>query len=166
MRGPVPVPAGFVVGLHQRTIVGFVPSALLWERAAQPGSSLVNENKIHVAVVDDDESFGRAIGRLLRAAGFETAVYLSAESFLQNAKTMPVNCLVLDIQLGGMSGLDLGHRLVEARTKIPVIFMTALEDEEHGREARSLGCAAYLRKPVAGRFLVEAIRNAVRPELA
>lgn len=122
-----------------------------------------NENKIRVAVVDDDESFARAIGRLLRAAGFGTAVYFSAENFMQDLAAARVNCLVLDVQLGGMSGLDLGRRLVEIGAKIPVIFVTALEDEGHSREARQLGCSAYLHKPVSGQLLVETIRDAVNP---
>ncbi len=120
----------------------------------------MNENKIRVAVVDDDESFARAIGRLLRAAGFEISVYHSAEEFLQEVTDDPCNCLVLDIQMGGMSGLELGRRLVEMGGKIPIIFVTALEDEEHLREARQIGCAALFHKPVSGRLLVETIHNA------
>lgn len=123
----------------------------------------MNENNIRVAVVDDDESFARAIGRLLRASGFGTSVYPSAEAFLQNLAAEPVACLVLDIQLGGMSGLDLDRHLVEMGAKIPVIFVTALEDEEHSQEARQIGCSAYLRKPVSGRLLVGAIQRAVNP---
>lgn len=121
----------------------------------------MNENKIRVAVVDDDDSFGRAVGRLLRAAGFGAAVYPSAEAFLQNLAAGPVNCLVLDLQLGGMSGLDLGRRLDELGADIPVIFVTALEEEGHCREARQLGCLACFHKPVSGELLVGAIRRAV-----
>ncbi len=125
----------------------------------------MNEKKIRVAVVDDDESFGRAIGRLLRAAGFETAVYPSAEAFQQDLAAKPVSCLVLDIQLGGMSGLDLGHRLVEMGAKIPVIYVTALEDGECSQEATQIGCSAFLHKPVSGRLLVETIQLAVNPPI-
>ncbi len=121
----------------------------------------MNENKIHVAVVDDDESFGRAIGRLLRAAGFGITVYHSAEAFLQELAAGSFHCLVLDIQMGGMSGLDLGRRLVELGAKIPIVFVTALEDEERCQEARQIGCSAFLRKPVSGQVLVAAIHDAV-----
>ena len=114
-------------------------------------------------MVDDDESFDQAIGRLLRAAGFGTAVYPSAEAFLQDITAEPVNGLVLDIQLGGMSGLELGHRMGEMGSQISVIFVTALEDEETSREARQLGCSAYLHKPVSGRLLIESIYQAVQP---
>jgi FixJ family two-component response regulator len=122
----------------------------------------VNENKISVAIVDDDESFARALGRLLRAAGFHTNTYPSAEAFLSHHETWEIDCLILDIQLGGMSGLDLFQALVEARARFPVIFITALEDEDHGSEARRIGCAAYLRKPVAARALVDAVNRCVR----
>lgn len=123
----------------------------------------MNENKISVAIVDDDESFARALGRLLRAAGFNASTYPSAEAFLSNHDTWAIDCLILDIQLGGMSGLDLFQALVEARAGFPVIFITALEDEDHGSEARRIGCAAYLRKPVAARILVDAVNRCVRP---
>jgi len=123
----------------------------------------VNENNIRVAVVDDDESFARAIGRLLRAAGFEVQVYSAAEMFLPAFTRDSFDCLVLDIQLGGISGLDLGRRLVEMGSKTPVVFVTALEDEEHHRSAQQIGCSTYLHKPVSGRLLVGAIHRAVAP---
>ncbi|MCU0791412.1 MAG: response regulator [Opitutaceae bacterium] len=122
----------------------------------------MNENKISVAIVDDDESFARALGRLLRAAGFSASTYPSAEAFLSEHQAWDIDCLILDIQLGGMSGLDLFQALVDARAGFPVIFITALEDEDHGSEARRIGCAAYLRKPVAARILVDAVNRCVR----
>jgi FixJ family two-component response regulator len=62
-----------------------------------------------------------------------------------------------------MSGIELDRRLVETGANIPIVFVTALEDEEHRQEARRIGCAAYLHKPVSGQILVEAIQNAVQP---
>jgi len=111
-------------------------------------------------VVDDDESFARAIGRLLRAAGFGAVVYPSAEAFLQDFKAQPVNCLVLDIHLGGMSGFDLRRHLTAEARNTPVIFITAHDEPDVREEARRSGCAGYFRKPVPGRLLVEAIVNA------
>jgi FixJ family two-component response regulator len=116
---------------------------------------------MYVAVVDDDDSFSRAICRLLRAAGFESSIYNSAEAFLQDTTHAPADCLVLDIQLGGMSGLDLRRRLTAQGTTTPVIFVTAHDEPEVREEARQIGCAAYFRKPVPGQSLVEAITNAV-----
>lgn len=114
-------------------------------------------------MVDDDESFARAIGRLLRAAGFGTVIYHSAEAFLKGFAAGTVNCLVLDIQLGGMSGLDLGRRLAAMGTRIPVIFVTASEDDGNSQQAREINCSAFLHKPVNGQALIGAIQHAVQP---
>ena len=111
-------------------------------------------------MVDDDASFAQAIGRLLRAAGFGTTIFHSAEAFLQNSAAKPFACLVLDVQLGGMSGFDLGRRLGEMGAKTPFIFVTALEAERR-QEAEQMGCLAYFHKPVSGRLLLETIHRAV-----
>src|SRR5713101_420308 len=121
----------------------------------------MSENKIYVAVVDDDDSFARALGRLLRAAGFEAILYSSAEAFLLPTPLPRPDCLVLDIQLGGMSGLDLCRRLTDLGTATPVILVTAHDEPEIREEARQVGCAAYFPKPVPGKLVVEAITNAV-----
>lgn len=123
----------------------------------------MSEDKFQVAVVDDDESFARAIGRLLRAAGFGTVIYNSAEAFLQGLAAERVNCLVLDIQLGGMSGLDLGRRLAEIGAKIPIVYVTALEGEKVRRDASEIHGSALLHKPVSGQQLIGAIRRATQP---
>src|ERR1051326_4512960 len=121
----------------------------------------MSKNKIYVAIVDDDDSFARALSRRLRAAGFEPLIYSSAEAFLEQATQAVADCLVLDIQLGGMSGLDLRRRLTALGTPTPVIFVTAHDEPEVREEARQIGCSAYLRKPVAGPLLVEAINSAI-----
>ncbi len=121
----------------------------------------MSENRIHVAIVDDDESFSRAISRLLRATGFDSSIYSSAEAFLQDMTHTPADCLVLDIQLGGMSGLDLRRHLTAQGTATPVIFVTAHDEPEFCEEARQAGCSAYFRKPVPGKLLVEAITTAI-----
>ena len=110
-----------------------------------------------VAVVDDDESFGRAIGRLLRASKLEPSVYTSAEDFLEDDARLATDCLVLDINLGGMSGLDLQRRLAAQGSTTPIIFVTADDTPTYRTEAQQLGCAAYLRKPVPGSLLLGAI---------
>jgi FixJ family two-component response regulator len=121
----------------------------------------MNENKTRVAVVDDDDSFSRAIGRLLRAAGFEPLVHSSAEAFLQDTTHAAADCLVLDIHLGGMSGLDLRRHLTGLGRTTPVIFVTAHDEPKIREEARQVGCSAYLCKPVPGKLLLEAITKAV-----
>jgi len=102
-----------------------------------------------VAVVDDDSSMRVGLERLLQARGFGTDVFPSAETFL--AASSAADCLLLDIHLGGMGGFELRRRLSSAGSRLPVIFMTAFDDEVTRREAASLGCVAYLRKPFAGR---------------
>ena len=123
----------------------------------------MDNNKINVAVVDDDESFARAIGRLLRASGFDVNTYLSAEAFLAPTPRPRPECLVLDIQLGGMSGLELQRRLHERGDKVPIIFVTAHDAPGVRQEAQQAGCSAYFLKPVPGESLVKAITKAVNP---
>jgi len=123
----------------------------------------MNATRIRVAVVDDDESFSRAISRLLRAAGFEPSVYPSAEAFLQDPTQAPADCLLLDIHMGGMSGLDLRRQLTVLGQTTPVIFVTAHDEPKTRQEAQQVGSSGYLCKPVPGRLLLEAIAKAVGP---
>ena len=99
--------------------------------------------------------------RLLQARGFGTEIYPSAEAFL--AAACAADCLLLDIHLGGMGGFELRRRLASGGSTLPVIFMTAFDDEATRREATSLGCVAYLRKPFAGHLLMQAIADATTP---
>jgi FixJ family two-component response regulator len=121
----------------------------------------MNQNKIDVAVVDDDESFARAIGRLLRASGFEAHTYPSAEAFLARNTLPQPDCLVLDIQIGGMSGLDLQRRLHVVGEPPPIIFVTAHDAPGVREAAERGGCSSYLLKPVSRKSLIEAINQAV-----
>lgn len=114
-----------------------------------------------VAVVDDDPSMRRSVERLLNANGFTTEGYPSAESFLSLARIQLIRCIVLDIHLGGMSGIELWHHLKHAGASIPVIFMTAVEDETLEREAVDAGCIAYLRKPFPAESLITAVKRAL-----
>jgi FixJ family two-component response regulator len=115
---------------------------------------------IYVAVVDDDESLCRSLSRLLRAAGIQPINYASAEAFLADTKRPQFDCLLLDIQLGGMSGIELARRLVAEGGHTPVIFITAHDDPETRAEAETVGCAAYFRKTDSGAEVLEAIRRA------
>lgn len=116
-------------------------------------------SNIYIAVVDDDESLCRSLGRLLRAAGIHPVTYLSAEAFLADDKHPRFDCLVLDIQLGGISGIELQRRLVAVGEKTPVIFITAHDDPEIQAEALALGCVAYFRKTDSGSEVLDAIRR-------
>ncbi len=115
---------------------------------------------IYIAVIDDDESLCRSLGRVLRAAGLQPIIYYSAEAFLADAKHRTFDCLLLDIRLGGMSGVELAQRLGSAT---PVIFITAHDEPEVRQQALQTGCAAYLRKTDSAETVLAAIRK-VLPE--
>jgi FixJ family two-component response regulator len=114
---------------------------------------------IYVAVVDDDESLCRSFARLLRAAGFQPITYASAEAFLADTKHPRFDCLVLDIQLGDMSGIELSRHLTAEGGRTPVIFITAHDNRNGRAEAEAAGGAAYFRKSDSGADVVEAIRR-------
>lgn len=120
--------------------------------------------KFNIAVVDDDESFARALERLLRVAGFNSFIYNSAEAFLRDRDEVSAQCLVLDIHLRGMSGFELRRQLTAHATKTPVIFVTGHDDEEVREEAWRVGCSAYLNKPVQSGLLLDAINKAIISE--
>jgi len=113
----------------------------------------------YVAVIDDDENICRSFSRLLRASGFQPITYDSAESFLADRKHPQFGCLVLDIQLRGISGIELAERLAAVGQHTPIIFITAHDDPKVRSVAEALGCAAYFRKTDSGKDVLEAIRR-------
>ena len=115
---------------------------------------------LRVAIVDDDASHCRALARLLRASGMEPLTFASAEDFLERKNGSPTDCLVLDIQLGGMSGFDLQGRLASAGAATPVVFLSAHEEPETLARAARTGCA-YVRKTDPAQALLAAIRRAI-----
>lgn len=115
-----------------------------------------------MAIIDDDESFGRSVRRWMHAAEFTAATYRSAEEFLADPENGRFDCLIVDVQLGGMSGLEMRRRLVAAGSRTPVIFITAYDDPAAIAEAERVGCA-FLRKTVEGAHLLQAIRSACGP---
>ena len=116
---------------------------------------------IYIAVVDDDESVCRSLSRLLRAAHLQPITYASAEAFLADTKHPKFDCLVFDIQLGGMSGLELRDRLLGVKNDTAVIFITALDEPEVRAQAEASACAGYFRKTDSGADVLAAIRRAV-----
>jgi FixJ family two-component response regulator len=123
-----------------------------------------------IAVVDDDESFCRSLSRLLRAAHYQTVLYSSAETFLADAKRPRFDCLLLDVALGGISGIELGRRLAAVGWTTPIIYITAHDDAKTREEARATGCFAFVGKVEPSDVLLEAVANALsgspRPEIA
>jgi len=113
-----------------------------------------------VAIIDDDRSVLKGLQRVLNASGMTTQVFNSAEAFLDSAGSGDATCVILDIQLGGMSGIELRRRLTARGLSTPVIFITAFDTAATRKEASDVGCAAFLGKPISGRVLIEAIRKA------
>ena|SRR5437660_3557045 len=112
-----------------------------------------------VAVIDDDDSVRKALGRLLRSAGLNVQTFPSAEEFLAAAPS-PVDCLVLDVRLPGLSGLELQRRLAVDGPHIPVVFVTAYQDEQTRGEAAA-GAVAVLLKPFEDEALLCAVSRAI-----
>jgi FixJ family two-component response regulator len=122
---------------------------------------MVTPGPIHVAVIDDDASVRRSCRRWLRAAGFSPVEYPSAEAFLDDSKQPAFRCLVLDIHLPGISGIELRRRLVAANVRTPVIYLTANDDPGVQAEALATDCHGFFLKTTAGSLVLEAIRRAV-----
>ena len=120
-----------------------------------------NSKNIYVAVVDDDESLRRSLSRLLRAAGFQPIGYPSAEAFLDDDKRPGFDCLVFDIRMDGMSGLDLQEQLAESGSATPIIFITAHDDPETRKRALAAGCAGYFRKTDPGEAVLASVRATI-----
>lgn len=112
-----------------------------------------------IAIVDDNPSMLQSLRRLLSAHGFRVQIFASAESFLDSITRFEADCLLLDIHLGAISGIDLQRRLISTGTDLPVIFMTAIDSEAARQEAFEVGCIAYLKKPFLAKLLVDAING-------
>jgi FixJ family two-component response regulator len=110
-----------------------------------------------IAVVDDDPSLLESLRRLLSAHGFRVQTFASAEAFLDDNAHCEADCLVLDIHLGGISGIDLQRRLISSGRNLPVIFMTAVDNDVTHQKAMDVGYVAYLRKPFLAKLLIDAI---------
>jgi FixJ family two-component response regulator len=120
----------------------------------------MSKNPKVVAVVDDDPSVRRSAGRLLSLLGYIPELYASAEEFFDAAMGTKAICLILDIELGGSSGIELARRLRNAGCAIPVIFMTGDRDNEsYKRLALEVGCVAFFHKSVSADALIEALLN-------
>jgi FixJ family two-component response regulator len=116
----------------------------------------------YVAVIDDEVSICRSLGRLLQNSGLHSIAYTSAEDFLDDQLRVPFACLLIDVQLGGMSGLELHRRLVACQVRIPVIYITAHDDPNVRRDALANGAVAYFRKSDPGADIIAAVRQALR----
>ena len=118
-----------------------------------------------VAVIDDDESVRTALVRLFRSVDFETFAFASARAFLSEFRDLTLDCVVLDLQMPEMTGLDVQRylRMVYPGLSLPVVMITAHDEPGVCETCLAAGIAAYLRKPVESTALIEEVRKLVRP---
>jgi len=115
----------------------------------------------YVAVVDDDDLMRTAMQGLLKSVGLTARAYASGEEFLDSGHQYQTSCLISDIRMPGMSGLDLQARLNAERCRIPTIFITAHGDEEMRLQAMRAGAVEFLPKPFDDDLLLESVRAAL-----
>jgi len=115
-----------------------------------------------IAIVDDDEPLREALGSVLKAAGFVTDTFASAEEFLDSPQKNNISCLILDVRLPGMSGIELQRRLLHANCEVPVIFVTAHGDGSLRDLVMKAGAAGFLNKPVRSDALLREIKAALK----
>ena len=112
-----------------------------------------------IGIVDDDESVRMAIRSLLRSFGFKVEMFGSAEELLGSARLDDIACLIVDVRIPGMSGLDLQRRILATNREFPMIFISAHDDPVARRQAVAAGALAFLRKPFSEKALIDAVRS-------
>ena len=120
------------------------------------------EGKAIVFVVDDDASVREGLGSLIRSAGLRVETFASAQEFLARSRADVPSCLVLDVRLPGLSGLDLQKRMAEVNIEIPIVFITGHGDVPTSVQAMKAGAVEFLTKPFADRDLLDAIQQAIK----
>ena len=122
---------------------------------------LLDESKILVYVVDDDASARQALEMLLISANMEVQAFERAEDLLKCMRREDRACLIADIKMKGLDGLELQQKLAESAIKIPVIFLTALDSNETRQQVKQAGAVSYFRKPVDDQALLDTIQWAL-----
>src|SRR5438270_350775 len=115
-----------------------------------------------ILVVDDDESTRKSTTLLIESFGFQAAGFDSAESLLKSGQLHETSCLIVDLQMPGMNGLQLQRHLASSGYNIPIVFLTAYDNKESRQQAMQAGAVAFLSKPFNDELLLETIRIAVR----
>jgi FixJ family two-component response regulator len=127
----------------------------------QEKGEMANEG-VTISIVDDDESVRKAIKRLIESVGLNVAVFASAEDFLSSGRSQDSACLILDVRLTGMSGIELHTHLVASDCRLPIIFISAHGDGQERMRALDAGAIDFLQKP----FSEQALFNAIDSSLA
>jgi len=126
----------------------------------QPGMNFTE--RLIVSVVDDDESVRESLPDLLRKFGFAARAFSSAEEFLSSDSVGETKCLILDVAMPGMTGLDLQRELKRRGQQVPVIFITAQKDSKLREQAFEQGAAQFLYKPFSATALLEALKETMK----
>src|SRR5262249_58070657 len=115
----------------------------------------------HVVIIDDDASLRRSLSNLLGSVGFNVETFVSAEAFLASDHQEQARCLVVDLRMPGMTGLDLLRHLAAIGSSVPAIVLTAHDNDEARRECLEAGAFAFLEKPFRSPTLLDAVRRAL-----
>ena len=124
----------------------------------------MSQSKPFIAIVDDDESVCRAIKRLVRSLGMDADTFTSGQQFIEFIEAIPsrpVDCVVLDVQMPGMNGLEVQERLASSGNPLPVIFITAHDEAGVRDRALAAGAVAFLRKPFNDELFIKTLRVAL-----
>lgn len=119
----------------------------------------------YIAIIDDDESLCRSLSRLLQQVGLPSISFSSAEKFLVHEGIDRYSCLLLDVQLPGLSGIDLHRELIARGVRTPVIYVTAYDDSATRAKASASGCEGFFRKSDPGPDIIAAIRRAIAADM-
>ena len=122
----------------------------------------MTDNQSIVMIVDDDDSIRKAVRRLMKSFGFAVETFASAEEFLDSDRLEKTSCLILDVQMPGINGLELQERLVASSRGIPIVFITAFNDGRARAQALKAGAVGYLIKPFADEELLNCIHAALK----
>ena len=114
-----------------------------------------------ISIVDDDDSLRNSLNNLIRSVGFRAQGFPSAEAFLNSSELHDTACLILDVRMPGMSGLDLQRQLVATNSPIPIVFITSHGDDDAQARALEAGAVAFLYKPFREEALLKAIDSAL-----
>lgn len=123
---------------------------------------MMTKIKDRIAIVDDDAAVRQALRRLLGAAALDTVSYASGAEFLAALAAGEPSCVILDMHMPGLSGLDVQRHLARINSAVPVIVITGHDSPRAREEALALGAHAYLAKPVEGRVLIAQLRKCAR----
>ena len=130
----------------------------MWKRYLSP---MVQDFRPLIAVVDDEESVRRAIGRLIVSAGLDVVAYPGGREFLDALKSRRPDCVILDLHMSGISGFEIQLELARENHEIPVIVITGRDSPESKSRVLEAGASAYLLKPVTASVLLDSIHKAI-----